>query len=295
MRGEFELIEKLTSNFEMIGDDCACVKVGGKLLLISNDDQIENTHFTRSFPPRGVGYKLVISNVSDILSCGGIAKYINISLHIPKDINEEYILEVYEGIKRACKEYAVDITGGNTSTSATLAISAFILGETDRFVTRGGAQEGDLLYISAPLGKSRFSLERLLAGEADHPLYDTHLYPKLPTHIKPLIAGFATSAIDISDGFLGDLGHIVNKSKVGFNIYNRLSIADRELLRFMDEESAVEYALNSGEEYQLIFTIAPRDKKEADRYSLLPIGEAIGGGGVFIEGEAVRAKGFAHF
>jgi thiamine-monophosphate kinase len=295
MRDEFALIKKLTGGFKRVGDDCACVQAGGKLLLISNDDQIENTHFTRSFPPRGVGYKLIASNVSDILSCGGIAKYINISLHIPNDINEKYILEVYEGIKEACVEYAADITGGNTSASATLALGAFVIGETDRFVTRGGAREGDLLYISAPFGRSRFGLERLLKGETNHPLSNAHLYPKLPTHIQPLIAGFATSAIDVSDGFLGDLGHIAEKSGVGFNIYDRSSIIDQELLRFMDKKSAVGYALNSGEEYQLIFTIAPYDKKEADRYSILPIGEAISGQGLFLEGRAVRVKGFMHF
>ncbi|GHV07404.1 thiamine-monophosphate kinase [Campylobacterota bacterium] len=300
MLNEFELIDAITKwlnpgskkILKPIGDDCACVKIGGKLALLSNDEQIENTHFKRSFDPHGVGYKLIAANVSDIYACGGKPKFVNLALAVPSDLDERWIGKLYDGINEACMAFGVSVTGGNTTRSDTLAIGAFIVGTTSRFVPRSGAKAGDLLYVSAPLGASRFGLERLLAGEAKHPLTEAHLYPKLPSEIVKTVRKYASACIDISDGFLGDLRQIAKTSGVGFRIDDPSQIADMRLIAELGSEKAKEYALYGGEEYQLLFT-APR--KYRDKFALEPIGEALEARLFSIGGVRKEAQGFDHF
>jgi thiamine-monophosphate kinase len=299
MQNEFELINSLTSRFKQkdskvittIGDDAACVKIGKKNVLISNDGQIENVHFLRSFPPHGVGYKLIASNVSDILACGGKAKWVNLSIALPQDIKQQWLEELYNGVNQACKDFNICVIGGNTTKSATLAIEAFIVGTTKRIILRSGAKEGDLLYVSAPLGSSRFGLEQLLKGDLAHPLSKSHLYPLLPIKLSKIVRKYASSCIDISDGLAGDIGQIMNSSHIGFAINNLDIMIDDRLLNYMDRQSAIKYAVDSGEEYQLLFTV-PR--KYAKKIQLVPIGFATKKQELAIDGKIIDAIGYRH-
>ena len=263
--------------------------------MASNDDQVENVHFNISFPPEAIGYKLIASNVSDILACGGKPHWINISLAAPKDIDIQWLIKLYDGINKACKKYGVSVIGGNTTSAEKLHLGAYILGTTKRFIPRSGARKGELLFVSAPLGLSRYGLQKLLIGECDHPAAKAHLYPKPPVKLLPLISKYASSAIDISDGFCGDLAHIIEQSKVGFEIYNTTALTSKKMVKYIGKQKAESYALNSGEEYQLIFTIPPKYAAHAKRYNLTPIGAATAAQQLIINGSAAHIKSFNHF
>lgn len=304
MQHEFDLIGSLISRLHPAdasvvagpGDDCACVRVGGELLLISNDEQIEDRHFTRAFPARGVGYKLIAANVSDILACGGVPKWVNLSLALPPQLDQAWVEALYDGIKEACENFGVSVTGGNTAASQKLHIGAFILGTAARFVPRSGARPGDGLFLSGPLGEARAGLEKLLSGEMDHPLAKTHLYPAVALHLQPLIGAFATAAIDISDGLAGDLGHLMAQSGVGFEIADPSRLYASKLAGWLGgEEKALEYALFGGEDYQCAFTLPPDRTDQALALGCLAIGQATAAKTLKVGQKTIAPKGFEHF
>ncbi|MDR2638343.1 MAG: thiamine-phosphate kinase [Helicobacteraceae bacterium] len=303
-KSEFEIIGLLTKRLRTrgrgviqgVGDDCACVAAGGELLLISNDDMRENVHFRRDFPPRGVGFKLIAANASDILACGGVPKWINLSIGVPADLDESWLIELYDGVNDALERFGVTATGGNLTRCESVQLGGAILGTTTRFVSRRGAKAGDDLWLSAPLGASRLGLEALLKGSADETLAKMHLYPRLALALQPLIARYASSAIDISDGFLGDLGHLAEASGVGFEVSDpKALIADEALLAIGDFDKALDFALHSGEEYQLLFTAPSDAHKTILDAGAIAIGRAIADRKLISGGKTYAPRGFSHF
>lgn len=301
---EFELIRSLASDLgfrsddviRSIGDDCACVEVGGEKLLVSTDEQIEGKHFLEHFGGFGVGYKLMVSNISDILACGGIAKWITISLNIGSKTTEKWIKELYSGINHASIRYKIAVIGGNTTKSNELKIGATILGTTKRFVSRKDAKSGDLLCLSGKLGYSKAGLNMLLNGTKDHPFCDKHLFVNLPSDLQPFIENYATSAIDISDGFFADLMHIADSSGVGFELFGDEILYGDDLAKFLGSgKKAFEYALTSGEEYQLLFTIPKEHKDIAKLHNILLIGVATDRKGIFLNQKPIKSYGYTHF
>ncbi|MGE4295403.1 MAG: thiamine-phosphate kinase [Campylobacterales bacterium] len=303
MQHEFELIRTLVSTLsapgESIvagpGDDCACVRIGGELLLISNDEQIEDRHFKRSFPPHGVGYKLIAANVSDILACGGTPKWVNLSLALPGNLPQSWIEALYRGIDEACRVFGLSVTGGNTAAADKLHIGAFILGTAKRFVPRSGARPGDVLMLGGTPGKSRAGLEKLLLGQNDHPFCKAHLYPAVPLHLQPLIETYATAAIDISDALAGDLGHLMTQSGVGFEIADPGLLCDGALAAEAGEAAALEYALFGGEDYLPLFTVDAAHAAFAQAQGCVAIGRATRETVLKVGQKYITPKGFEHF
>lgn len=311
---EFERIEHWTKSLNQkdesikvpIGDDCALVESGGLKLLLSNDEQIEGHHFKRHFPPKGVGFKLIASNVSDIYACGGTPLWVNLAIALPPELPEGWMLSFYEGVSSACERFKLSITGGNTAASDTLSLGAFIVGRCDRFIARRGAKPDERLMLTGPLGESRAGLEHLLAeraiqSETDNAVVKSHLYPDLPSKLVAFIAEHATSAIDISDGLAGDLGHLMAQSGVGFLIEEPEALYSPHLLEYcrQDGKRALKYALFGGEDYQIAFTLPESQVKKAQSLGASLIGRATDTQKLQIHGpkEALElpAKGFVHF
>ena len=196
----------------------------------------------------------------------------------------------------ALDEFNVALTGGNLSRCDRVQLGGAILGTTTRFVSRDGAKIGDDLWLSAPLGGSRLGLESLLKGENNETLANKHLYPKLALNFQALIAAFASGAIDISDGFLGDIGHLMRSSGVGFEIDDPKALISNETLAALgDFDKALDFALNSGEEYKLLFT-APIDARERfASVGAILLGRATAGKTARIGGKPFKPRGFSHF
>ncbi len=310
---EFGLIKNLVNlipiNDENVivgfGDDTACVNINGKLVLLTNDIQVENKHFLKDkMNPVDLGWKLVSVNVSDVVACGGLPKWGLISLALPKELEYEYISDIYKGVKEALDFYRMFVVGGNTSSSDELILDFFLLGETKRFVSRSSAQVGDTIFISGETGMSRAGLELLLMNKESYEpfekrLIEYHTRPVARIDLQQKIENFAKSCIDISDGLVADLNHISEQSRVKVVIEKENIPLNTDLKRYCEKygKNIYDYIFHGGEDYQLAFSVKKEDGKKFK--NLYKIGFVEEGSGVFLkekgEVKKLQIKGFEHF
>lgn len=288
--GEFGLIDRISKRFENtvpstvygIGDDAAVIDAGNDYILMSTDMLIEGPHFNLQYVPlKHLGYKCVAVNVSDIAAMNGRPEQITISLGISNRFSIEAVDELYEGIKAACKNFNVDLVGGDTTSSpAGLIINISIIGRVakDRVVYRNGAKPNDIICVTGDVGAAYMGLQ-VLEREKEVFLSNPNMQPDLEKYeyivgrqLKPearmdIIYDLQeqniipTSMIDVSDGIASELLHISTQSSVGVKIFE-----DKVPIDTQTYETAVEMnldpitcALNGGEDYELLFTIAPAD------------------------------------
>ena len=288
--GEFGLIERISkgttsysqNTLKGIGDDAAVIDTGEKLTLLSTDMLIEGIHFDLSYMPiKHLGYKSVVVNVSDIAAMNGIPRQITVNLALSNRFSVEAVDAFYEGVNAACKNYKVDLVGGDTSASSSgLFISVSVIGEVEKgHVTfRNGAQDKNIICTTGDLGGSYIGLQ-ILEREKQVFLSNPEMQPELDDHeyivhrqLKPEArmdiiydlreAGVQpTSMIDISDGLASDLMHLCHQSGMGARIFeDKIPIDQRTY------QTAVEFnidpitcAFNGGEDYELLFSISQDD------------------------------------
>ncbi|SHK16148.1 thiamine-phosphate kinase [Thermocrinis minervae] len=299
--GEFGLIERLKNLLgeNIIGDDTACVSLGDVNLLLTCDLLLEDRHFKSFFPPASLGWKAISVNVSDVCANGGTPKWALVSLMVP-DFEVSYIEELYEGIKRACEFYGCRVVGGNVSRSDKVGIDVFMVGIAQRFVGRSTAKVGDGVFVSGTLGDSRAGLELLLMQKDYYEsfelrLIERHLRPTARIDYVKHITKYANASIDISDGLSSELWHISKRSGVKIVVEKRRIPLSKELLLFCEKygKDPYDYALNGGEDYQLLFTHPVH--RQNPFLDMTQIGVVEEGQGVFIDGEPLKAQGYKHF
>ena len=299
MLGEFRLIEKITKNNKLInpnstfgvGDDAAVIDVGDKYQLFSKDLLTEGVHFDLTYMPlKHLGYKAVAVNVSDVCAMNGVAKQIAVGIAMSNRFTVEAIEELYEGIYLACKNYGVDLVGGDTTSSASgLLISVSVLGEVEKnkITYRKGAKKNDLVVCTGDLGGAYLGFQILnrekkmfkenpriqpdLSGN-DYVLR-RQLRPEAGTKYIEILNELnitPTSMIDISDGLSSEALHIAKSSNVGITIHEDKIPIDYTVMNLAAELniSPILCALNGGEDYELLFTICQSDyeklKKDPD-------------------------------
>jgi len=302
-----------------IGDDCAVVRSGeGRVLLYSMDTLQEGVHFDLSWHPlKQLGRKSVTVNVSDIAAMGGRPKYFLFSLGIPPGFADARALQLSEGVVEACALYDCQLIGGDTVASpAGLSLTLTVIGEAreGQVVYRHGAQLGDIVYVSGPLGLSAAGLALFQAGEGDlagfSRLYRAHCDPLAQVALGQRLAksGLVNAMMDLSDGLATDLAHLCARSGLGARIFRHALPLDDECEQaaaLLGRES-LEWMISGGEDYALLLT-APKDAKqqllalgEQAGQTLYPLGEMVQGAGVELvdaEGYArsVSYRGFDHF
>jgi thiamine-monophosphate kinase len=281
--------------FKGIGDDCAVVRDGSSYRLYTVDAMVEGVHFDLKLGGtyKDAGYKAVARAVSDIAAMGGAPLYLLLALAMPKSFSQKFFDAVMAGFREASKAYGVQLIGGDMTSSPTLCLTVTVIGECDgKPVLRSGANEGDLIYVSGFPGMARAGLEMLKnsefgvrsselktksknyttqsalfsprsTGTIRNPhsaLYNAYLRPVARIQLGKLLREqkIATSMIDISDGLLGDLSHILAESKKGAVIYKEklpVSLVLKET-GFLEKE-IIDFILNGGDDYELIFTANP--------------------------------------
>jgi len=256
MYTETELIQRVqahvsgSSAIVGIGDDTAVVRSPrDSPLLLCSDLLVEGTHFRRdTHPAASLGYKSIAINVSDIGAMGGTPLHCLLSLAVPKALGERWIEDFLDGLQRACRQFDVELVGGDTSEAQLIFIDVSMTGELDtpRAVCRSGAQPGDGVYVTGTLGGSALGLGLLGKEPETHPAIQRHLFPTPRHQAGRALAALATAMIDVSDGLSKDLGHILEASGVAARIDSRL------LPRA--EGASLELALHGGEDYELILT-----------------------------------------
>ncbi|MFN7064793.1 MAG: thiamine-phosphate kinase [Aquificaceae bacterium] len=298
--GEFGFIDRLKAilQSQVIGDDTAPINLGGQTLLLTCDILLEDRHFKRSYPPSAIGWKAISVNVSDVVANGGVPLYALVSLILP-NIELEYMEEVYLGIKKACGFYGCQVVGGNVSGGEKLCIDIFMLGRADRFVGRGGAREGESLFLSGNLGDSRAGLELLLMERKNYEEFELRLIEK---HLKPVaridfikhISKHASASMDISDGLSSDAKRMADRSGVRVRLFSDKLPISEELHTFCKKhgKDPIQYALLGGEDYELLFT-HPLDRFDPS-LSMAHIGFVERGDGVYLDDRPIEPMGFDH-
>ncbi len=285
--GEFGLIDRLTSGFSTTnsttllgaGDDAAVIAAGdGKALLLTSDLLLEGINFDLTyFPLKHLGYKAVVVGCNDILAMNARPEQLTVSIGVSSKMSVEALDEFYEGIRRACQEYGIDMVGGDTTTSLTgftIAVTVTGRADTGRIVYRKGAHLNDLVCITGDLGAAYMGLhllereKRVLQGVPDPQpkfagyeyLLERQLHPYARVDIIDALAEAGitpTSMIDLSDGLASDMMQICKASHCGVRLYlDRIPIA-QQTSRMAEELHAdpVVAALNGGDDYELLFTV----------------------------------------
>lgn len=267
---ERELIERLAQKIKVssrvvkgIGDDCAVLPFDEETyLLISVDALVEGNHFNLNWStPEQIGKKAIESNVSDIAAMGGTPKTILVSLVLPKFIFPGFFDKLYDGLQKGCYKYRLDLIGGNIASGEKIIISLTITGIVNKknICYRSDAQVGDLIMVSGPLGGSSAGLDLLTHNLKGNISF--HLEPKARLDFAQKYAQHIMAMIDVSDGLASEVRHICEESKVGAIIEKEkipLAKGVVETARLINKDP-YSYALKGGEDYELVFTLAPED------------------------------------
>lgn len=264
--GEFGLIERFRKSIKTdssvlkgSGDDCAVLEFNKDYYQLFTCDMIvEGVDFIKKDNLFLVGRKALAVSISDIAACAGIPKHAVVSLGMPKDSTVAFADRIAKGLFTLAKEYKINIVGGDISRADSLTIDVSMLGlvEKNKLVLRGGAKIGDIIMVTGEIGGS-YSGKHL------------KFIPRVK-EARFLVENFKiNSMIDISDGLIQDLGHILKQSNVGAVIYE-------VLIPVSKKEKSLSAALSRGEDFELLFTASrPEAKKilEKDPVNFKAIGE----------------------
>ncbi|WP_176330038.1 thiamine-phosphate kinase [Oceanospirillum sanctuarii] len=292
--GEFELIHRYFAAPELqqsrrdvcvgIGDDCALIAVPqGKQLAVSVDTSVAGVHFLPEAPAHSIGWRALAVSLSDLAAMGAQPAWFTLAISLP-EVDEAWLAEFSRGMADLSQRYGVALVGGDT-TRGQLSMSVQVQG----YVTQGaawrrkGAKPGDIIYVSGKLGTAAAGLriaqgllskglplpdldalnaEDSVFSESDRAALKAYLYPEPRFDLISVLSSRVSSAIDISDGLLADLGHILTASGVGASLdHNRIPCFNHA---DMSPESCSQGALSGGDDYELCFTVSPQRRLELE-------------------------------
>lgn len=270
--GEFELIHKFFNKTPIpgrgttlaIGDDCALVKVESNTeLAITVDTLVSGVHFMPNTDPRCLGYKALAVNLSDLAAMGAEPKWCTLALTLPT-VDEEWLRAFSAGFFELAQKYQIELIGGDT-TRGPLTITIQAMGQcpSGMALRRSGAQPGDLIYVSGPIGSAGFGLKMEL-GEItrDPACVSALLRPEPRLKLAKSLRGIASACIDVSDGLLSDLSHILVSSGVGGEIQISQIPFETFVNAYLQQTSDYSLALSAGDDYELCFTVPIQMKTE---------------------------------
>ena len=280
--GEFELIQRFFKRPVRraalgVGDDCALLRVGtGLQLAVSSDMLVQGRHFFADVDPFTLGHKALAVNLSDLAACGAQPLAFTLALALPA-ADETWLEAFSRGLFALADAHSCELVGGDTTRGPlNICITVFgevpVVGGKSQALLRSGARDGDDIYVSGSLGDARLALEALKRTVTLPPpvLAQARQRLEMPTPRVALglaLRGIAHAAIDISDGLLGDLGHILESSQLGAtvdtSIAARLLAADPgAIVPALAAEALMEWILVGGDDYELVFT-APTSARTA--------------------------------
>ncbi len=270
--GEFDLIRRY---FDCpvrraalgVGDDCALLGLApGMQLAVSTDMLVEGRHFLSTVEPRRLGHKALAVNLSDLAACGARPLAFTLALSLPR-ADEPFIAGLAEGLLALAQVHDIELVGGDT-TAGPLNLCITVMGElpVGQALLRSGARPGDELWVSGQLGDARLALEVFrgrvaLEGTALEQVRVAMEQPQPRVGLGLALRGVASAAIDLSDGLIGDLGHILERSGVGAHL-DLAQVPHSNILAAQPPALRAECLLAGGDDYELLFT-APESLRDA--------------------------------
>jgi len=268
--GEFDLIARYFDRVRSarrdvvlgIGDDCALLSVDEKRqIAVSTDTLVSGIHFLPTISPRDLGYKSLAVNLSDLAAMGADPAWLSLALTLP-EVDEDWLAAYSDSLFEQLDYYGMQLVGGDTTRgplSLTLTIQGLI--PAGRAILRSGAHIGDWIYVTGTLGDSAAGLalleDRLEVTSVPDRQYllERHLRPQPRILQGQALRDLASSAIDLSDGLISDLRHILDSSDCGARIHLEDLPYSTALRRQVSPEQALRWALSGGEDYELCFTV----------------------------------------
>lgn len=326
---EFDLIQRYftraTPGAELgVGDDAALLRISpGMELAVSTDMLVSGTHFLPEADPGLLGHKTLAVNLSDMAAMGAAPRWALLSLSLP-EADEAWLKKFSEGFFALAQQHGVELIGGDT-TRGPLTLCVTIMGEAPQgaALRRSGAQAGDEIWVSGALGDAALALAHLQGKvklpDADYAACANALHQPQPrVALGMALRGAANSAIDISDGLLADLGHILECSRVGAEIHFEalpISSVMRTLIRTGahssiagggEDDLARRCILSGGDDYELCFTAPSGHREKIEQVArklnlpLARIGVIVAGNGCVVragDGGVIQTKetGYDHF
>jgi thiamine-monophosphate kinase len=315
-----------SSLFKGIGDDAAIIsQASGRDLVVTTDLLVEEIDYRRAWmPPRMLGHKALTVSLSDIAAMGARPRYALLSIGVPQRIwKTNFVDEFYEGFFESAGEHQVMLVGGDVSrTPAHVVIDSIVIGEVERgrAILRAGARAGEHIFVTGSLGGAAAGLKLLERGErlqqskarsvkarAREKLLLRHLRPepRLEWGARLCEQRLATAMIDISDGLSSDLAHLCRESGVGASVDAARIPIEKALINAGESNfDALSLALDGGEDFELLFTVKPRNLKklpqELDGIPITYIGDVTeqAEGIKLVKNSrtrALRPAGFTHF
>jgi thiamine-monophosphate kinase len=269
MAGEFDLIRRHFTRDPArpdvvlgVGDDCALLAPGpGQQLALSCDMLVEGRHFLSTVAPAALGHKALAVNLSDLAACGAEPLAFTLALALPR-ADEAFVAGLAQGMFALADAHGIALVGGDTN-AGPLNLCITVIGQVPagQALLRSGARPGDQIWVSGTLGDARLALEvfrgrHVLAGEAFAGVRRAMEWPQPRVALGRRLRGVASSAIDLSDGLSGDLGHVLARSGVG-------ACVDVDALPrspvLAAQPSALQHLclLAGGDDYELLFTAPP--------------------------------------
>ncbi len=313
---EFNLIQNYF-NFEQdlsksvvkaIGDDCAILDIPkGRQLVTSTDTLISGVHFFDNIDPADLAYKALAVNVSDLLAMGAKPLAFTLAISLP-GINASWLEAFSQSLQQAAQNFSINLIGGDT-TQGSLSITITVYGtlKKGKAVLRNGAQLGDDIWVTSTLGSARSALKlhnKDSLSDEQKLLWQKLIRPQIPFKFAKRLNKFATAAIDLSDGLLADLGHIMVQSQLGARLMVETLPLEEALIEQEGIGQARQYALAGGDDYQLCFTAHKKYRKkilyhaEKTQTQVTRIGKIIEQGyQVLLNGEplAITENSWQHF
>ncbi|MFG6157325.1 thiamine-phosphate kinase [Halomonas sp. 1390] len=313
MHSEFELITRyftpdppgLDAGVSLgVGDDCTLLApTAGQRLAVSVDTSVAGIHFPEAAPAAAIGHRALAVSLSDLAAMGARARWCLMSLTLPAADDGPWLEEFARGFHALCDATGTALVGGDV-TRGELAIGVTVMGEVppEQALTRQGARPGDVLAVTGALGGGAGGLALWQRGERDlaHPLLARYLHPQPRLEAGLALRDLASAAIDVSDGLLADLGHVLEASSVGAELTPEALPLAEGLCAALGEAGAREAALHGGDDYELLVALPPqhlataRGRLAEQGLALTEIGrlvEAPGIRGVALGGE----RGWQHF
>ncbi|MBT1062946.1 thiamine-phosphate kinase [Bowmanella sp. Y26] len=295
-----------------IGDDCAVVNVPqNQSLAVTTDTLVGGVHFPNDTSPRAIAHKAVAVNLSDLAAMGAEPAWISLSLSMP-DVDEHWLDEFSLGLQELTEYYSVQLIGGDTvqgPLSITLTAQGFV--PKEQALTRAKAKPGDWLYVTGTLGDAGLGLD-MLQGRMDVPPKHRNFvanrlnYPTPRVLVGTVLRRIASSCIDVSDGLIADLQHVLNASHCGAVLQvDKLPLSEA-MRDSVSLEQGIRYALSAGDDYELLFSVSEEQKGNLDlamataSVSVTCIGQLNGVQGKLElrdgkERYAFEGKGYQHF
>ena len=292
-------------------NDAAFLKIlKNKQLIVTNDTILESIDFFKDDPPDSIANKIITCNLSDISSMGAYPYAYTLSLCLPKNIKGNWLKKFTNKLLFLQKKYNFFLVGGDLSKSNKIIISSNFFGfvPKGKILQRSRAKINDDIWVTGNIGESSIGLLLKKKKIKINKIYknyfiNKYLYPKHSTFGEK-IYNHASSAIDISDGFYGDLQNLIKTRNIGASINSNLipfSYKVKKLIK--DKKINIDFLLSSGDDYELIFTANPKKTSLIEKLStknnikITKVGKIIRKKGIFLNNRQIKviSKSFQHF